>query len=453
MRPPSALLLALVLHGSPVSPEEPGVEWLRRGLALTEAGQFNEALVALDRLKQANPKDPRPYLYSGIALIKAGRKKDAEVELNQVAILEPANAALALTLAQALEDLGRLEIAAEVLSEWEDSAELDTQGLWFLADLYYRLELPDEALRVLEKFAESTPRDSRIGLRRGEIYLLGAKPEEALAAFQKVARAEPNRASAYYGLGRAWQLKQDLSAAREFAAKALELEPGNPDYLQLLGTICDARGESEEALRYLEWAVELPGAPSSVYFDLGNAYRRAGDLLKAQQALNHYRKVYSDKRLRESNLTTLTNQGLSEFGQSAILQAESTFKQALEIDPNHWAAHLNLTKIYLVLGNHASAYEHLQKMQALDPESSEANYFMAFYWYEGRHYSRALTYAEQSKVLRPGQPDLRNLLGNIYFALGQMDEALEEYRAAVRLAPDRFDFRANYESLAKSLGR
>lgn len=414
-----------------------------------QAGQISEALMAFDRLKQENPNDPRPYLYSGIGLIKAGRRKDAGVELNQ-AVLKPRDANLAVVLARALVDLDQLEMAARTLSEWEDSALLSDDGLWFLADLYYRLKLSDEALRVLEKFAQRKPDDKRVELRRGEIFLMGRNAEQALLSFQRAVESQPNQALAYYGLGRAWHLKKDLQTARQQARKAVDLESDNPTYLQLLGTICNALGESKEAIHHLERAVQSPAASSKVYFDLGQAYRRAGDLPKALQALKHYKEIDTDKRLRESILTNLTNQGLTKFEQGAILQAESTFKETLEIDPDHWPAHLNLTKIYLIRGD-PLAYRHLQKMQELDAESSEGNYFMALYWYERKDHSQALIYAEKAKLLRPGQPDLRNLLGNIYFALGQLPEAREEYLAAVNLAPDRFDFRANYELLVRRL--
>lgn len=410
--------------------------------------------MAFDRLKQENPQDPRPYLYSGIALIKAGRKKDAGVELNQAAVLKPTDARLALALARALIDLGRLELASNVFIPWQDSPDLPAEALWLWADLYYRQKFPNEALAVLQTFAKRHPDDERIDLRRGEIFLMGRNAEQALLSFQKAVKMQPNRASAYYGLGRAWQLKEGLRTAREFAGRAVELEPDNPAYLQLLGTICDALGESEEAIRHLERAAQSPAASSKIYFDLGNAYKKAGDVTKASHSLRRYQQLYSveeSQRNRELTLLNLLNQALKQLEQGNSQQAESSLKRILEIDADHWLAHLNLTQIYLIQGNDQLAHGHLQKMQQLDPESSEGHYFTAFYWYEREDYAQALTYAEKAKMLRPGQPDLRNLLGNIYFALGQREKALPEYLAAVNLAPDRFDFRANYQSLVRKL--
>ena len=84
----------------------------------------------------------------------------------------------------------------------------------------------------------------------------------------------------------------------------------------------------------------------------------------------------------------------------------------------------------------------------MDPETSEGNFLEAFYWYGESNYLEALKFAEKSKMLRPGDAELRNLLGNIYFGLGRNAEALKEYEAAMKLAPDRDVFKANYQSLA-----
>jgi len=51
------------------------------------------------------------------------------------------------------------------------------------------------------------------------------------------------------------------------------------------------------------------------------------------------------------------------------------------------------------------------------------------------------------RVSRPDNSELRSLLGNIYLALGQKENARGEFETAVRLAPDRADFRAQLEKV------
>ncbi len=53
------------------------------------------------------------------------------------------------------------------------------------------------------------------------------------------------------------------------------------------------------------------------------------------------------------------------------------------------------------------------------------------------------------KLSRPGNSELRNLLGKIYMGVGQKDQALREYEEAVHLAPDRADFREDWQAIKK----
>ena len=72
---------------------------------------------------------------------------------------------------------------------------------------------------------------------------------------------------------------------------------------------------------------------------------------------------------------------------------------------------------------------------------------MARYWFKQKKYENARTYAEKVKLIRPDNSELRSLLGSIYLETGQREKAREEFEAAVRLAPDRADFRAQLEKL------
>ena len=93
------------------------------------------------------------------------------------------------------------------------------------------------------------------------------------------------------------------------------------------------------------------------------------------------------------------------------------------------------------------AHPHLVKMEALDPDSPVGNYLMAKYWYQSKEFEKALAYAEKVKFVRPGHAELRNLIGSMYAALGQVEKAVTEFEAAVRLAPGRADFLENLRKM------
>jgi tetratricopeptide (TPR) repeat protein len=122
------------------------------------------------------------------------------------------------------------------------------------------------------------------------------------------------------------------------------------------------------------------------------------------------------------------------------------FEEASRVNPQSWDAHGYLAELLLDSDSWAAARPHLTAMEAIDPNSPVGNYLMATYQYRSKNLEQARNYAERVKVVRPGNPELRNLLGNIHSSLGQTQQALEEYAAAVQLAPDRTDYRHNLQA-------
>ncbi|MEE8585535.1 MAG: hypothetical protein V3T83_11855, partial [Acidobacteriota bacterium] len=115
---------ALALLSMPLLHSQATGDGLKRGLALSQEGQIAEALLAFDSFKQANPGDPRPYLYSGLALIQAGHLKDAALDLDGAAARRLRDAGDVLAYARARSQLGDLEDASRALAEVEDSTRL-----------------------------------------------------------------------------------------------------------------------------------------------------------------------------------------------------------------------------------------------------------------------------------------------------------------------------------------
>ncbi|MFQ5737667.1 MAG: tetratricopeptide repeat protein [Acidobacteriota bacterium] len=432
---------------------QPPPDGLIRGIELARDGRLPEALLAFDRFKQSNPRDARSYIYSGRALIEAGRLEDAQNELQKAARLELPSARAALAYARAVDAVGwSSDTAIEALSRFKDSPRLEAEGLWFLSDLYYRQRRTAEALGVLEAFSRRRPKDPRIDLRRAEIHFREGKYKESLRYFQRVVVATPDNAAAQYGLGQATWMVRGTEDAKEPLLKAVQLKPTDAGYLHTLGLICFKLGDEKEAIRYLERAGAAPDPPVQVFFDLGNAYRKAGNPGAARKALEQYEKRYAGDEARKNQravVEQLLNQGQRQLDSGAVFEAVKSFRRVIETDSSHWQAHSFLAKIYLSSRRAPLALPHLRRMLEIAPENSEGSFLMAFYLSDLGDYKKALSYARKSKQLLPGNAELRNLLGNIYLALDRRDLALEEYRAAMRLEPDNTAFRMNYASVSR----
>jgi tetratricopeptide (TPR) repeat protein len=100
-------------------------------------------------------------------------------------------------------------------------------------------------------------------------------------------------------------------------------------------------------------------------------------------------------------------------------QAREAYEKALELDPDHASAHVNLGRLLHEAG---------------DPAAAEP------------HYARALE-------VRPEDATAAYNLGVALEDMGKLPEALLAYQKAVRLEPDNADAHFNAASLAQRLGR
>lgn len=450
-------ILLLFVSASSVSPYLQAQDCLENGKEHLKEGHLAEALATFDLCKEAPGEAAGAYFYSGIALVAGGNPLEALLELEQAVELDPEEAEHALAFADTLSSLGQQTAAVEVLDLFDEQARLDQlegEQLWLLSDIYFRTEQFDKGLKLLDWMETTTAEDPRVDFRRAQIHMETSNLEDALRFFQKAAQGMPGTAPPHFGAGVVLRLQNQPEAAKEALLAAVQLEPTHPEYLWQLAEVCLALNEPDEALQYLtriENNSESP--PPEIYRLLGDSYRRLGNPDKSREYLNKYQdmsQALQEEETRNQVALSVIARGEEKLQENAVDEAKRLFEQALQKDPDNWLAHSYLAKIYLSSGFPQFAYRHLSRMEQLDPETVEGNYLLASYWYRRGDFQQARRYAEKTKARYPGSGALRNLLGNIYLELGQPDKAIQEYAAAVRLNPERSDFRSNYESLLKN---
>src|SRR6266566_7016539 len=159
---------------------------LAEGIKLLGEGRFLESVEVLNSAKQSAPQDARPYFYCGMALAQAGRMRDAASEVGEAVHLAPEQVHYRVFQAHVLEQLKQATAAQETLAALQDNKKLehlDLPWLRLLADVYYRLQMTDQALKILDLWAKREPTDARIDLYRGQVYVVKTQPDMALKCF------------------------------------------------------------------------------------------------------------------------------------------------------------------------------------------------------------------------------------------------------------------------------
>ena len=284
---------------------------------------------------------------------------------------------------------------------------------------------------------------------KGEAIEVPEEEEEPAAinfmeALKKsIEKAPSHNSGAYFELGKILYQSGEFEASETALLKAVEQDQNNPEYLSKLGAVALARGEVDEAIGHLQRAQTAATAFPEIYFALGRAYQRKGNRVRAGEYFNRFEQATTAQRQSEEKNQVVDRnitRGELKLDEGNVTEARSFFEQAAVADPDRWEPHGYLAEMFLDSGELDRAYPHLTKMEAIDPDSVVGNYLMARYSFARKDFERARTYAERVEKSRPGNSELRGLLGRVYEALGKTQDALREYEIAVRLAPGRADF-------------
>jgi len=434
---------------------EPFNAQLTEGAKLLGEGRLLESIKVLNSAKQSAPQDARPYFYCGMALAQAGRMRDAASELGEAVRLAPEQLDYRVFQAHVLEQLKQKSAAQDALAVFQKEQmveRLDPAWLRLLADVYYRLQITDRALKVLDLWARRDPADARIDLYRGQVYEVKGQPDMALASFQRSLEKSTENPQAYFEMGTILYEKNKLLPAKNALLSAVREGANNPEYLSKLASVYLAMGDADAAIESLKRVEAASPNVPVIYYILGRAYRSKGDPARAAGYMEKFQQATSaerDRQARNLEAERPIAQAQRQLDDGNPEAARALFEKALQVDPNRWEPNAYLAEMNLNSGNLRDAYPYLRKLEQLDPDSAIGNFLMARYWFKQKGYDQARLYAEKVKLSRPDNSELRALLGEIYGKLGEMQKARQEYEEAIHLAPERADLR---ERLRKVTG-
>jgi tetratricopeptide (TPR) repeat protein len=134
----------------------------------------------------------------------------------------------------------------------------------------------DQVIQQLDaRFPEGIP-DGLLE-ERAITHILAGEPEKAFPIYEQLLAAHPDRADYYnnYGYFLA-DANQELEKSKSLIARALELEPDNPAYLDSYGWAHYRLGDMKTAEQYVREALRFEPDNAEKLEHLGDIYRRLG---------------------------------------------------------------------------------------------------------------------------------------------------------------------------------
>ncbi len=130
------------------------------------------------------------------------------------------------------------------------------------------------------------------------------------------------------------------------------------------------------------------------------------------------------------------NQGVVYMDQHNYTRGRSEFEQAISIASDYAVAHANLGISLYSLGKYDSAATALQTALRHDDNLLQAHYTLGLiYNAQGKEHDNALQSLSAVASADPDDPHVRYYLGQVRAKLGQSEEAIADFKEAIRLDP------------------
>jgi len=188
-----------------------------------------------------------------------------------------------------------------------------------------------------------------------------------------------------------------------------------------------------DALRFLQKAVAIDTGFAAAYLQLGMAQRQLSNTAESHRALESAKK-HAQKSTRKERLLI---DGL--YAYLVENNSDETFRLLhilAEEYPEEKDAYLFLGMGYSIKKMHDPAIQAFEHLLTLDPGNGEALNRLAYIYSEKEDFDRAISYLKRYAAAFPGDPNPFDSMGEIYFKMGRLEEALARYNEALDARPD-----------------
>lgn len=384
-------------------------------LASTQSKQkkYIDANRTLDRILRIGGENWMIY-YEKFQNFNALEMRDSSISmLRKMQELEPENLVTLQILSQFYADSDDTDSAKSVLLNALEVNKRDPETMLMLADVYiseakwdsagalvvafvadtlvnpydklpfvdhllkvYRSDPSNDVLgrvmvEIVDTYAGAHPLFGPAHAYAAELYIELKQNDKAIEALEKTVILMPANTQAWQERMRLHLEAEQFDLAIKVGLDADEMVPDNPFILYLLGNAYNLNNQSDQAVMWLERAIQLPARnefKSVIYTSLGDGHIALRNFEKADAAFE------KSIELNPSNDITLNNYAysLSNRGNLTLLpKAKEMADRALKAAPENPSYLDTAGWIYYRLGDYRKARELVGKSLKLNPDSAE----------------------------------------------------------------------------------
>ena len=337
------------------------------------SGQRTEAMLLLNRIIAANPRDADARLMLGSLLMEASRYQESIAQLSEAVRLRPNSAEAQNALGEAYSAAGdpraaRGPLEKAVAIDPSCAAAHVTLGLALLetGDLSGAATHLDRAIGLL-----GSARDAGYALYlRAKVHTERGEVERAAAKLHEAVGRQPDLAEAWSDLGAARKLLRDDAGALAAFERAVAINPDDAVARTRLGTAYLDAGRAHEAVDQFQEAVKLSPADQSGLNGLQRALQEDGQEQQATQVRRKLAEVFRAKRQSDQNTLAairINNEGADLEKAGNLRAAEEKYRAAHRLDPHHGGIQVNYAIALLRLGEWREGLKQLRDAAEREP--------------------------------------------------------------------------------------
>jgi tetratricopeptide (TPR) repeat protein len=222
-----------------------------------------EALEALEKAVELDPRNPTLYLDLGLVLVNVNALNQAEQLFLGALKYLPEAAELYVGLAQVRMFQDHYQEALEALRRAVSLSPDYAEPYYLMGNCFSERERFDDARQAYQKAIALSPERDDFHFSLGRLLESQGDAAAAFAEFEKVINLNPASADGHYRLGRLYSETGDYTRAMEHLRKAITLKPKTPQSYDQLARVYLKTGQQREAQEALETVRELKRTAAS----------------------------------------------------------------------------------------------------------------------------------------------------------------------------------------------
>ncbi len=249
--------------------------------------------------------------------------------------------------------------------------------------------------------------------------------ETAASGYLRIIQQYPAHLEALYGLAQIRKAEQINSAAEVLLQRCINIDPNSLTCTTDLAMTLYSAGKMPEAEAHARNAIRLGPRDAQAHNVLGMILTDAGRTLAGEY---HYRKALE---LHKPLGKLCANLALNLRQQGKLEESEIWYRKATELEPDNIASLLGWIKLEEVRRNFDKAFELLDKVQTLSPETPATLHMRSGLLKRMKRYDDAIVTLDKIERSKKNSTEL----GSGYYQeraqildkMGRFDEAFENY--------------------------